>query len=328
MSASTPNPSVLQGLVFIKYLYNLGISQSNQPRPMKASCLLSFHDAVENFMGLACNKENISINRNITFDKYFVEYENATKKSISQKSEMNYLNNCRVSLKHYGAFPSDETVSKVKIDVSEFFENNTPLIFNTAFEELSMSGSVSSDKVKDLLRKSEDHKKEGRLADAVGKCAEALYVLIKEYKSNISKDWNSPVFDFGNEKTVEGALLGHNDRRNKVGDFAKAYDRMSDAITIIGFGIDYRKYAKFRMIAPGVTMRRDGSVHYGRNKDLSNITPEEFQFCYDFVIETALKLQEFAIDPDALSTTRTAQKARGWNEEARRMMAEQERAAE
>ena len=53
---------------------------------------------------------------------------------------------------------------------------------------------------------------------------------------------------------------------------------------------------------------------------------EEFQFCYDFVIDTAIKLQEFEIDPDALSTTRTLKKSQEWNEEAQRMIAERKRA--
>jgi hypothetical protein len=103
---------------------------------------------------------------------------------------------------------------------------------------------------------------------------------------------------------------------------------MSDAVTIIGFGIDYRKYAKFMMIAPSVSFTGDGSVHYGGNKNLSNITVEEFQFCHDFVIDTAVRLQEFEIDPDALTTTRTQKKITEWREEARRVMAEQKKATE
>jgi hypothetical protein len=187
---------------------------------------------------------------------------------------------------------------------------------------------VDHEKVKDLLHESIEEKNKKFLAQAVRKCAEALHVLLSEYRKDISKDWDSKIFDFGNERTVEDAVLRNDDKRNKVRDFSSAYGRMSDAVTIIGFGIDYRKYAKFMMIAPSVSFTGDGSVHYGGNKNLSNITVEEFQFCHDFVIDTAVRLQEFEIDPDALTTTRTQKKITEWREEARRVMAEQKKATE
>ena len=113
------------------------------------------------------------------------------------------------------------------------------------------------------MRSAENHKNEGNLDQAVCKCAEAFFILIKEYKENIEKDWDSNTINFRNEKNIEDAfleLIGHDEKLIKFTNFAQAYNRMSDAMTLISYGVDFRKYTKFKMLTPSILMSVSGQV--------------------------------------------------------------------
>ncbi|MGW7197354.1 hypothetical protein [Streptomyces chryseus] len=45
--------TTVRRLVFIRLLHEQGIRQSEQPRPLSATAILSFHDAVEHFLCLS-----------------------------------------------------------------------------------------------------------------------------------------------------------------------------------------------------------------------------------------------------------------------------------
>lgn len=61
--------TILERLSFIKYLYELGIEQSQKPEPMCYPALLTFHDAIELFLDLIAEKFGIK-----TTDLHFMEY--------------------------------------------------------------------------------------------------------------------------------------------------------------------------------------------------------------------------------------------------------------
>ncbi len=46
------DPLTVQRLAYVRYLYREGIEQSRQPAPLRSRAITSFHDAVENFIGL------------------------------------------------------------------------------------------------------------------------------------------------------------------------------------------------------------------------------------------------------------------------------------
>ena len=63
----------------------------------------------------------------------------------------------------------------------------------------------------------------------------------------------------------------------------------------MSFGIDYKKYVKFKLLTPVVLKTAAGNqVTHTMGKKKWN--KENCQYCIDFVLESALKLQEFDFD--------------------------------
>ena len=77
------------------------------------------------------------------------------------------------------------------------------------------------------------------------------------------------------------------------------FNQVTKTTKISALGIDYKKYALFCFITPSYTPTcgPTGERGYilGATETLS-IKPEDCQFCIDFVIDSALKLQEFNFD--------------------------------
>ena len=66
---------------------------------------------------------------------------------------------------------------------------------------------------------------------------------------------------------------------------------MQQAMRVMAFGIDYRRYSLFQKLTGDVLTFLGGGVQFVPFE--GEITAEEAQFCVDFVIETAVLLQEF-----------------------------------
>lgn len=68
------DPKVVRSrLAFIRHLYCLAIEQADQPEPQRAASILTFHDAVELFLGLALEHSGVVIpgKRDIGFLEYW-----------------------------------------------------------------------------------------------------------------------------------------------------------------------------------------------------------------------------------------------------------------
>ena len=73
---------------------------------------------------------------------------------------------------------------------------------------------------------------------------------------------------------------------------------LQNAVRILGLGIDYRRYVKFKLLVPTVTKMLAGNYVItrwnGRNKSIPK--KEDAEFCINFVIESAVLLQDFDFD--------------------------------
>ncbi len=66
--------SSMRRLAFIRYLYGDAVRQSQLPEPMCAASVLTFHDAAELFLVLACEHKDVG-NTNLKFAAYWEEYK-------------------------------------------------------------------------------------------------------------------------------------------------------------------------------------------------------------------------------------------------------------
>jgi hypothetical protein len=76
----------------------------------------------------------------------------------------------------------------------------------------------------------------------------------------------------------------------------KDFPAFSEAVEVVSLGLDHRRYGAFKRLTPTVlrTTTNGGyevGPHWDRVKD-EDVTEEAYRFCFDFVLENAIRLQE------------------------------------
>lgn len=286
--------SVMQRLAFIKYLYTTALEQSKQPEPLGAAALLTSHDSVELYLQLASEQLDAGA-KNPGFMDYWELFETKLPNGLTQKESMRRLNKSRVALKHHGTLPSKIDIEGSRSSVTNFFQENTPLIFGIEFDSVSMVNLISCKEVREIMIKASELSEQGNYSDAVNEIAVAFSDLIDDYeKRKLSRFGRSPFF-FGQSLTFESSFFMKIEDQ-KIARFVdkvkESIESMQQAMKIVSLGLDYRRYTKFRMLTPFVTKTMGGRFITERSEE-PQISKEDARYCYDFVISSAIRLQEF-----------------------------------
>lgn len=290
---------IINRLALIKYLYKLGIDQSEQSEPMAAFSILHLHDSVEMFLKLLAEYKNVKSD-NFNFLDYW-----ASIPSLTLKESMRNLNARRVNIKHKGLLPSKTDIEISRASTTEFFEQNTESHFGLKFIEISLLDLIHNESVKSYLEKSIKASEIGKFDECIENVSIAFEELIYTYEESKTSWRSSSPFYFGKDFTFLGSFsvgigaeLGGNVGR-KIDEFIDnvkdSLEEIKKAIKILSFGIDYKKYSKFKLLTPIVRRTVGGEYRvelWGEKKWNHN----NCQFCIDFVLESCLKLQEFDFD--------------------------------
>lgn len=256
--------NIIKRLSFIKYLYGSAVEQSKMPAPMSSASLLTFHDSSELFLHLVC--EYLDINKK---GNGFMEYWEllSNKVNISQKESMRKLNKARVNLKHYGTLPSELDLESFRATVTNFFEENTPVVFGVEFPEISLIDLIQCTEAKNSAKKADNEFKNGNLQEALNNISFAFFYLIEDYENRKRDRYGRSPFFFGESMTFNtsfhmGLRRTGMKELDRLGEFVdksqKAIESMRDAMKILSLGIDYRKYTKFKLLTPNIVKTFDG----------------------------------------------------------------------
>lgn len=289
------NETTIQRLAFIRYLYSVGAEQSYQPEPLSSASILTFHDSVELFLQLACEHLNVG-----SSSPAFMEYWDLINRKLapielSQKESMRRLNKSRVSLKHHGTLPSTLDIEAFRANATSFFEENTPIVFGIAFQSISLISLVFCKDARESLTQANQLLSENKLDDAMDKITIAFSQLLDDYETRKEAWYGRSPFFFGT--TFSSFDLDSNttanDRRLKrfLEKLKETITSIQSATKILSLGLDYARYAKFRLLTPSIARTLDGTYHISRFRT-QPLAPEECKFCFDFVIESALRLQQ------------------------------------
>lgn len=283
-------------LAVIKQLYKIGIEQSYLPEPTNGFSILSFHDSIEMFMRLCAEKENIPVNRSTNFVDYF-----SLVPKLELKVQMGSLNNKRVALKHNGSLPSNLDIEISRGNTTEFFEINTKKIFDIEFSEISLISFIEFDSVKGYLRNAEKGIQTKNFEESILNSQIAFLELLVCYEADKKQNFKSPfnVIENMSFKSSFSLNLGFGRKFDEYIDSVnKSLSNIDDVIKIIGLGIDYKKYIKFKLLSPDIHCWHEVNgrtyEHVPSNGILLN--QRNSLFCFDFVINSALKLQELDFD--------------------------------
>jgi hypothetical protein len=185
------------------------------------------------------------------------------------------------------------------VNATDFFEQNTILFFNINFDAVSLIELVDFKDVKKYLIESQQALHLGNNEICIENSAIAFSHLLYTYEDNkIGGYVNSP-FHFGGDLTFSSShyMIFKNDKKmaHFIDTVKDSIQKIQLAIKITSFGIDYKKYAKFKLLTPNVT-RTLGGLYVAELWNTKKWTKDNCQYCIDFVIDSCLKLQEFDFD--------------------------------
>ena len=275
-------------------MYSVAIQQSYRSRPLSSAAILTFHDAVELFLQFASEYHDVG-KRDVKFMVYWKVLENRMKgKSLTQKESMRRLNIARRELKHNGILPDELEIESARVNVTNFFLENTLIAFDVEFSEISLIDLVQWKEVKDKLKEAESLFEAGRIEDAIGNIAIGFRILIDDYSKRRRDQYRR--YLFGSHPFLPMTTFGLEiDRElqsvlNRILDSVKS---LQEIVKILAFGLDYQKFERFQSITPSIYGNPEQGYLVREFNDSRTIpTEDEFQFCINFVIESAMALQE------------------------------------
>lgn len=290
---------LLYRLSLIKYIFENSKSESKKPEPLCITSLLMLHDSIELFLQLIIEHYDITCGQ-LNFLDYWDTINSANKSiTITQKESMKRLNKARVSFKHVGTMPSRFDLDSFLSITSSFYEENCENIFHVSFENISMLELVTNTELKELLSSAQEELKTSNNQSAIEKCTIAFYRMIRIYESNKIPKYNRSIFNITEDTSFLTSFYMDLDRSSfttegKLGQFVdktnRSIEQLQETVKMIGYGIDFRKYALFKHITPSFYSTLDGKAHFRHQKEYPK---ENIQYCIDFCIECFLKLMSF-----------------------------------
>ncbi|MFL3871085.1 hypothetical protein LT966_31440 [Streptomyces griseobrunneus] len=303
-------PHTVQRLAYVRYLYREGVEQSRQPAPLCSRAITSFHDAVENYLGLVTQHLSIDVNKAPDFIAYWALIRE--KFDLPKRDSMKRLNDARVALKHNGTFPSEHQIEQARQTLDDFFATVTPKVFGVDFDSIDMVYLLTQPEVVRLLREAQTHADIGDYPMAMAGLVLAFDALLDHYARRERPLAGESPFKFGaplyfmDEPRIDGTSSHTNTRLKKLSDFATSAQRALQAISL---GIDYPSLARFRVIAPPVYGYGDGSHRFVNLNSVQALTAEDYGWASHFVIESGLR----ASRADEIRGIQERQFAQDWN---------------
>ena len=284
---------IISRLAKIKYLYKIGIEQAKQNGVFAGFSILAFHDSAEMFLLLVAEDHGKKGASKLSFMEFWAEFPDLTMAASMEK-----LKDRRVSLKHHGLFPSQMDIEESRITITQFFKENTWNQFKVDFDSISLADLIEFPNIKAYVQKAETFLNENNTYECLCNARVGFEELLNTYESD-KMQWYRSIFNVGEEIGTGFESVVSRREINKARWFeqvTKTTNAIRNVLKISAMGIDYKKYALFCLITPSYTPTCSPTGEKGyflRSTDTLATKQEDCRFCIDFVIDSALKLQEF-----------------------------------
>ena len=308
----------LKRLTYAKYLYGTAVDRLRSTSPIVAAeALLRVHDSVEIFQLVVL--DNLNVSSKFEFMKFWEEVKNKTGKEPPYKDRFGQLNHMRVGFKHKGVAPNLSELGEVASVIRPFFVEVSREVLGVDFAELSVAVLVDDADVREHLSKADGLIAARKYDDALGEIGIALHLTLSQKYPR--SPWASfsdlldpnswcrrppkiPYSSYGN------VLSGASELIHKIEEFFQdLHDRVSrqaDLLEMLIWKIDLQKYSKFAQFAPHVYQTGDGEFHVAQQMGIRRpLTSRDVQFCFQFVLDSALAIQQQKRElPDLFSAQR------------------------
>jgi len=221
---------------------------------------------------------------------------------LGQKESVRHLSRVRGGLKHQGMLPSKMDIESCRTCCTSFFEENTPLVFGIQFHDISMANLVHSPEARMCLEEAGRLTGQVKYEDALDQVAMAFARLIDEFESKNRTIRHIPTLSFTDQSALGRRRFKGSDRDELNSLVDEVNDEIIDLrekVAIIGLGLDYSRYLRFRLLTKGITANwnydhtRLEIQHPRTLIPVNRQTPsaDDCHFCIDFVVELALRIQ-------------------------------------
>lgn len=274
-------------LAIIRHLYERGLELSYLGEPTNGLSVLSFHDSVEMFMRLCADVRGVRVERSTTFLQYFTLLPEMT-----CKAQMDNLNNRRVSLKHHGQLPSTMDVEVSRVNVTDFFNQNTPIFFGCELKDVSLEVLIAYPSVKDYLSIYRGFLAEGKYGEAQAQCQIAFLELLDAYCKQHGRGLDLVHSPATNAYYLRKPNLEENTDKC-IEDIKDDIIKINEAINIMNLGINYFKYSEFKAMGPIINQwhKAEGKDYDYYIMSIDQYDENTAETCYNFVVNSALQLQ-------------------------------------
>lgn len=274
-------------LAVIRHLYEKGFEISYLGEPTNGLSVLPFHDSVEMFMRLCADVRGVRVDRSTSFLQYFTLLPD-----LACKAQMDNLNNRRVNLKHHGQLPSTIDVEVSRVNVTDFFNENTPIFFGCELKEVSLEVLITYTSVKDYLSKYRAFVAEGKYGEAQAQCQIAFLELLNSYYKQYGRGLDLMHSPATNAYYLRKPNLEENTDRC-IENIKEDIIKINEAINIMNLGINYLKYSEFKAMGPIINQwhKAEGKDYDYYIMSIDQYDQNTADTCYNFVVDCALQLQ-------------------------------------
>jgi len=308
------NTDKIERLVFVKFLLTQAEISKKLDRPLSSTTILTLHDAVECFLQLSFEQltGKAKLKGSQILDNYcdrINEVLQVAKKPTINKAFIKRLNELRNQLKHATIFIDQKNIQNLFSESELFLTDYTQIIFNLNFIELSLTSLISNSQIQNHLLDAELEIKNKNYQFAMYSIGKAFYeiedlgtTVTGKYGENMLSKHHIVDYLIKYQAQMGGKEPDRVLQEN-LKEIAEDVNRIQDDLhslkKVISLSADLKKYTKFRSTIPYVTKIIKGGTSEVEfwipdieGNSAIDYRLEQVMFCFDFVMEIALKHNE------------------------------------
>jgi hypothetical protein len=280
------HPDAVQRLSFIRQLYLKAVEDSRQPHPMGAASLLTFHDAIELFLGLAAEHLSATVSTKAMLMDYF-EPINAklAPKQLEHHGSVDRLNAARRGLKHKGLIPAPDEVERLRNGAADFIQDNTPLVFGVDLASVSLVEHIANEKAKALLVDAQKHIEQGKAEDAIVAITRAYHALWRQAKPQ-------SIWDHASHFQSSGGAAEERHINGRFNLIFQAVAALDSIVEKLALGVDPFRAQRFKSCIPGISespFTGSYQVQWLGGRRIPSL--DECRWCLEFVVDVGIRMQ-------------------------------------
>lgn len=297
--------TLLKRLTYAKYLYNTSIDRLHSMSPIiAAEALLRVHDAVEIFQLFVM--DGLNAPTKFVFMEFWEKVKVASGKEVPYKGHFDRLNAMRVGFKHKGVCPNLAELRDLAAVIFPFFVEVCRDVLGVDFTNLSLADLVDDIGVQEHLRKADVFIESQKYEDALSEAAIALHLVLNQKYPRSPWAPSPDLLETGPSSRRPPKINHYNTGELPSGastlihEIEKAFEelhdrisRQSDLLKMLVWKIDLQQYSKFAQFAPHVIQNGGGNFHIAHRMGVRRpLTKRDARFCFQFVLDTALAIQQ------------------------------------